>query len=154
VINVTLLKNFLSVRLNDDLVAYLRPYTLESNNRINITQFEETQLLQHLIADNVSAEERGSAIATAFEKITKLNLDLLAKSIMHIKTPTDDVTDPQMITEYIQNTTREIVNSIREGIKEFNKYGLPKETRITCDNTECLHEWNTPVVYDPSSFFV
>jgi hypothetical protein len=147
------LPNYVSVRLNDDLVAYLRPYTLQSNNRINVTQFEETQLIRHLVADDVTPEERTTAIASAFEKITNLNLELLAKSIIRIKTPTDDVNDPESITEFIQNTNREIVGKLREGIKQFNSYGLPKETTVKCDNPECKNEWTIPVVYDPSSFF-
>lgn len=142
-----------SVRLNDDLIAFLRPYTLESNNRLSLAQFEETKLIQNLVEDDVSQEQRTRAITEAFEKITNLNLELLASSVIKIVTPDTEVVDQTQIQDFITNVSHDIVKKLKDGVQEFNKYGLPKDTSIKCSNKKCQHEWTSPIVYDPSSFF-
>ena len=142
-----------SVRLNDDLVAYLRPYSLESNNKINLTQFQESKAIQALSSSDVSEEEKSHALSEAFDKITALNLQLLADSVLAISTPETVVQDHLSIKEFIDNTSRDVVKKLREGLLEFNKYGLSHETELTCDNKDCNTSWKTPIVYDPSSFF-
>ncbi len=142
-----------SVRLNDDLVAYLRPYTLESNNKINLTQFEQSKRIQNLETDEIPESDRSAIITNAFEIVTNLNLELLSNCIMKIATPGSEVTDPDQIREFVDNASRDIVKLIRDSLEELNKYGLPKTTEITCDDPECAHTWDIPIVYDPSSFF-
>lgn len=142
-----------SVRLNDDLVAYLRPYTLDSNNKINLTQFDESKKIQNLANENISEEEKSRIITAAFQRVTSLNLELLSSCVFKIATPEMMITDQNMIKDFINNAGRDVVKIIRDALEEFNKYGLPKTSEVTCDNEKCKHTWQVPIVYDPSSFF-
>ena len=151
---ITYLPDQTTVRLNDDLVVYLKPYTLDSNNKLNLAQFEETKIIQNLVNEDISETDRSRALSLAFEKISQLNLDLLSNSVMIVAMPDSTVTDQKDIREFIDNSDRKTVKLLKEGLASFNQYGLPKTTELTCDNAKCGKSWQTPIVYDPSSFFV
>jgi hypothetical protein len=142
-----------TVRLNDDLVAYLRPYTFDDNNRINLFTFEQTKRMQNL-SENVTQEEASAVMSDAFQKITRLHFDLLAHCVIKIVTPKAEVTDYKLIKEFIDNSSRDVNRALRNGIDKLNTFGLPRDVEVTCDNDKCKNEWRTPVVYDPASFFV
>jgi hypothetical protein len=139
-----------SVRLNDQLVAYLRPFTLTMNNEINMVQFEETKRIQNL-SEDMPQEERSRIVSDAFQRMSALNLQLLSHCIVKIATPHADVTDHSQIREFLDNTSRDVVNAIRDGLQTFTEYGLPKETEVICNS--CEKAFTVPIVYDPASFF-
>lgn len=157
------------IRATDDLVVYISPYTLSTNNRINLATFEETKLLQNMVSANVQEGDRVRAFTESFAKITHLNIELLSESILRIATPDGDVTNPRHIHEFIRNADKRIIDKIREGVKFLNGFGLPKTIKVSCQNPDtrdakdkefdkenmqpCGNEYETEIVYDPVSFF-
>ena len=157
------------IRATDDLVVYISPYTLSTNNRINLATFEETKLLQNMVGTNAAEGDRVKAFTESFAKITHLNIELLSESILRIATPDGDVTNSRHIHEFIRNADKRIIDKIREGVKFLNDFGLPKSIKMTCLNPDtrsekdqesdkenlqpCNHEYDTEIVYDPVSFF-
>ena len=151
---IKLLPDEISTRLNDDLIVVLRPYTLEVSNRINMAQFEENKLLQLIMKEEHEEKVKVNALATSFDRITNLNLEALSECVIKVITPEGEVTDPKSIKEFMNNISREFIKKIKDKLQELNDYGLPKSINVECENEKCKHEWETAVVYDPSSFFV
>lgn len=142
-----------STRLNDDLVAYVRPYSFKTSTILNMSEFEEAKLLQNLLADDTNEEKRINALSESFRRLTDLSLSVLYQSVMKISTPSGDVSDETFIRNFLNNTSADIVKKIQKKQEELNKYGMPKTQNVVCSNDECEHHWDLPIVYDPSSFF-
>lgn len=143
-----------SVRLSDDLVAFVRPYSFKTSTIMNMSEFEEAKLLQLLINDDeANDEKRIAALSDSFKRLTDLSLSLLYQSVSKITSPQGEVTDEKFIREYLNNTSADIVKKIQKKQEELNSYGMPKTQHVVCSNEECKHDWDMPIVYDPSSFF-
>lgn len=140
-----------SVRISDELVAYLRPYDYGCQSKINMTAFEEAKLMQSLLNVESSEEEKLEVFNSSFSRITSLNLDLLSRCIMKIVTPEGEISDYNFIVEFVKKSPKEFVSKILEKMKEFDTTGVRKTTEIKC--SECEHEWETVYTFDPSHFF-
>lgn len=135
------------VTLKDDLVVYVRPYTLDIATRAALITFEEVRKLQAIEND----EERQKATNESFEKMSKLNLDGMADSIVRVISGDLEVTDREYIKEFVHNTSQGWIRKIERKLTEINSKGVDKHVDATC--TKCSHEWSPEVEFDPSSFF-
>lgn len=150
---VTPLEPVYEVRLTDELVAKIRPYTYKSTTRTNLAAFEESKLLQSLSAINLTAENRIEIFSNSFEKISNLNLDLMADSVMSIVSPTSEVTDPKFIKEFIENAPKHIIDKLNDAMGVFKGTGIDRSVQLTCPTDKCENVWKTEIMFDPSHFF-
>lgn len=141
------------VRINDEMVIYIKPYNFESKTKLDIATFEETKIYQSLLQDTIDDNERSKIFATSFEKIASLNLDLLSECIVKISIPNNEVTEQNFIKEFIKNCNKDIVDKIREKLAALGESGISKKLEVTCGNEKCGHHWETEMVFDPSHFF-
>lgn len=146
------------VRLKDDLIAYLRPYTFESNTKLNIAAFEETKMYQNLFNPNNTDKERQDQFNQSFTNIAVLNQDLLADCVTKMVTTSPDgqtieVTNPEHILQWVRNAPAADLKKLRDGMEKFKDAGLPKTIEAFCEEEECQHEWETEFNFDPSHFF-
>jgi hypothetical protein len=144
------------VRINDDVVVYLRPYNLESKTILDMATFEENMIFKSLLDSEMDESEKAKIFNQSFERIADMNLELIAKSIMHIDCPMPEGSDPltyKDYVEFIKNTDRKTVKLLKDALAALSDSGVQKEVEVTCTNVECQHTWNTPLVYDASSFF-
>lgn len=141
------------IRLNDDLLAFIRPYTFEQYSLLSMAEFEESKILQSLINEQMSEDDKISLMTNSYEKIAKISISLISKSILKINTPTGTVSEQHFIEDFINNAPADFVKKIQKKQEELNKYGLPKNKDVQCSNEECKKPYNIPLAYDPSSFF-
>lgn len=141
------------VRVSDEIVVYLRPYTYASNTKLNLAAFEETKLFQALLNTTISEEERSRMFTASYEKIARLNLELLAGCVMQVVVPEGVVEDPAEIAEFIRQSPKQVTEAIQAKLQEIAKTGLDKKVHIVCEDPECAHEWSTDLTFDPSHFF-
>lgn len=142
------------IRLTDELLATVRPYSFETSTILSMAEFEEAKLLQILLGEeSITDEKRVKAMADSFRRLTDLSLDVLYQSVVKITTPAGEVTDKKFIREFLKNTSSTIVKMIQAKQEELNKFGMPKSQSVVCTNEECQHHWDLPIEYDPSSFF-
>jgi hypothetical protein len=140
-------------RISDDVVAYLRPYDFEAKTKLDLSAFEESKLLQHLLNAESSEEEKAKIFNASFEKIAELNLDLLSHCIRYIQIPSGQVDNPDHIRQFIRNADRKVTRIISEKLKELSKTGVDRELDAVCPKEECGHEWKSELVFDPAHFF-
>lgn len=138
------------VRLTDEVVAYVRPYTLEVATRVALSTFEEARKIQ--ATEDMEGEERTKIINDCYDRLNILNMRALASSIVKVVVPGSVVSNPAHISEFIGNTDRNWIEKIEERLKAVNGMGIDKTIAVQC--TSCEHEWTAAIEFDPSSFFV
>lgn len=142
-----------SVRLNDDLVAKIRPYDYQATTRTNLAAFEESKLLQSLLSIELPEESRIQVFSNSFSKIKNLNLELLADAVVCIVGPMGEIDNPQHIREFIENSSKHVIDAIEAGMEVFRDKGIDRNILLTCPTEECEHQWKTELQFDPASFF-
>lgn len=140
------------VRLNDELVAYLRPYNFNNATQMALVSFTETRRLQGLDPD-MPDEKKNEEMQISMRKIAELETRITADCVTKIVTPTMEVTNPEHIAEFMSQTNRRFVRDIETHLAKINDSGMMKSTKVTCQNLECNHEWETSMEFDPASFF-
>lgn len=141
-----------SVRLDDNVVVYVRPFNFRSSTIISNNVFMETRKLHLLERNNVSEEERSFQINESFKRLNHINIQMVADSVEKVVVPEGEVTDKKAIIEFVQNVPKAFVTKIENKLKEINESGVQKRHSVTC--TKCNHEWETVIEFDPASFFV
>ncbi len=148
---VTPLENEYSVRIDDNVVVYVKPFSFRSSTQISTTVFQETRKLQ--LADEMGSgpDERQAQMNESYRRLHNMNIQMIAECVQKVVTPEGTVTDPRNITEYVFNIARNESALIEAKIKEINKSGVNKEHDVVCQ--KCNHAWTTTVEFDPASFF-
>jgi hypothetical protein len=104
---------------------------------------------------NLTDERRIKAFAATFNKLTKLNFELVNDAIDKI-TYTDDegvvqeVTNDKYISEFLRNITKDDVDQIEDKIAEVNKIGIQRTTEALCTN--CGNKWDAAIEFNPVNF--
>lgn len=139
------------VRISEELVAYLRPYTYEAQTKVQMRAFEESKILQSLINTETSDADKLQTFNESFRKIAHFNLELMSECILKIVTPEAEVTDPEIILAFVKNAEKDQIATIQKKMDEFSKAGVQKQTEAVC--ASCEHTWETEYTFDPSHFF-
>jgi hypothetical protein len=142
------------VRLGDELVVRVKPHDFNSKTILDMAAFEERQMFKHLLGnEDITDAERGKLFNQSFSKFATLNLDLVAKCVMSVTTPDGEFTDQDMIKELILNLDKNSVKLITDMVETLGESGMQKEITIHCPVEECKHEWQSALVFDPTTFF-
>jgi predicted nucleic-acid-binding Zn-ribbon protein len=147
--NVGMMEPEYSHRLSDDVVVYLRPFNLANGTRASLAAYQEAQKVRAFT--ETESNERRTQMNQSFERIARLNLELVADCILKVVVPGAEVSDRKEVKEFIDNVDRKWVNQIDTKLKDINDIGIDKSFPITCSG--CAHEWTTNVEFDPASFF-
>lgn len=143
------------LELPQGLEVEIRPFSYESTVRAGIANFKSARSLQAISAMDDELEQIRS-FAGNFREIAFLNFELLIDSVSCVKgiTPTGEkfvVSDRKNIREFLENCDASVGKAIEAKAGEVNKIGVNKNITIKC--TECEHEFNKEVGFDPVNFF-
>lgn len=137
------------VRLSDDVVVYLRPYTMDSATRISIASFEETRKVQAV--EDAEDAERSAQLNQSMHRIVNLSMDVLASSILRVSVREGEVGDPMSIRRFIDNVSKAWIDKLQAKMDEIAGKGIDKHYSVTC--AKCSHEWKPEVEFNPATFF-
>jgi hypothetical protein len=138
------------IRLNDEVVVTVRPYNLAVASRIASESFNQTRAIQ--VAQETQDEDQFQKTRNEiFAKMSDINTEAVAASIMSITIPTGTVTDYEYILEFLKNTNQAWVKKIEAKLDELNKTGIDRSFDAKC--AKCEHEWTSEIEFDPASFF-
>lgn len=162
------------LKLDNDIELFLKPYNFENSNKANIMDFE-TQKRLSFIQNTYQRIENGDAkqiedaeaiarreMSHLFDSMADFTLNLMIESIVQVVLTTNStgneemktvVTNKDHIKEYVWNLDPESVEKVKDKMKEIMKYGVDKNTHVTCINETCKHEWDMEVGFDQSNFF-
>jgi hypothetical protein len=150
--NITPMPDETSVRLSDELVVNVRPYTFQDTTALSLATFQETRKVQNLEYDeNATEEQRSTQLKESMSALTTISTTLMAGCVSSIVTPDEEVSDPGFVAEFMANIARPWSKKIEDKLKEMNQAGIDKMLPMTCQ--KCGHEWETTIEFDPASFF-
>jgi len=135
-----------------DLEIYLQPMNYLHQTDTNKMQFEQQKRIQ-LIQTNseLTDEQKIEELNRSLIAITKLTTDALKLSVSAIRTPAALVTEPEFISEFLDNCDRKLFEEIKKNIIELREGSEVKPLLIKC--SECSHEYQQLLTMDQASFF-
>jgi hypothetical protein len=134
-----------------DLEIYFRPVMYQTQNQLNIKQFEQQRAIIQVRNSDLAEEEQAKMLNSALQEITKLTVDVLSANISAVRTPGALVSEPEFIREFVQNCDRNLFNQIRDHAVALREHGEIPPLNVKCSN--CEHEYQQPIVLDATSFF-
>lgn len=139
-----------------EVTVFVKPGTFSALLKRQRTAFEGTQLERVITDPNLTDERRIKAFAATFNKLTKLNFELITDAIDKISFTDSEtnevveVTNKEHIHEFIRNVEKEEVDKIEDRIKEVNSIGVQRTIDAYCTN--CENKWEAPVEFNPVNF--
>ena len=143
--------DYASVVTAGDLEIHFKPLNYKQLTSTQQTQFQEQRTMTALEESNLDELDKLQRIAQAFQKVSTMNISVVAQSVSYIATPDGNVTEREHIVEFFQNCDKKVFDRVRSHIIELNESTTLKPLHITCD--ECNHEWDQPFTLDMSNFF-
>lgn len=134
-----------------DIEVFFKPMSYESQNAINMAQFEQQRILQQLPVAEMTDDERSQKLTETLVEITKITLNAVTFSIGSIRTPQALVTEPEFITEFLQNCNSKFFTRIRDHAANLRQSDDLKPVAIDCP--ECSHHYEQSFVLDTALFF-
>ena len=143
--------NFADTVKHGDLEIYFKPVDYETQNQINLLQFEQQRILQQLQELDQPEDQKMKILNNALQEITKLTVQAIKSSISGIRTPAALVSNQQHIEEFLTNCDRTLFVKIRDhAIKLKTDAELPP-MKLTC--SECSHQYEQAMIMDSTNFF-
>ena len=142
----------------DNMKITLRPLMYTEFTKDAMRSFEEQRVYNLINDDSIPAEEKMERFRTAFNKLTDLTVETVAKSIATIEVDDKTVSEPKHILEFMQNTSKEFYSTILDHIGEQrDKFAVkPFIANTTKEEQEkgAPETFEVPITFDQSNFFV
>jgi hypothetical protein len=133
------------------LHVHIRPYSYKEISRAAIKSLEQQKIFSIVNDEDMGDEEKIEKFGESFVKLTQLTVDVVAGCITKIITPEGEVTDQELINEFVENSPSDVFNSINERILSMKEQMSLKAQNVEC--TECNHKWTVEVTMDQTNFF-
>jgi len=135
----------------DPLLIEVRPYTYQEVTKTAIKTMEQQRIFNIINDENMSDEDKIDNFGKSFVKITQLTVDVIGDCIVKIVTPEGIVTDKTMITDFINNCSKEVFDKIADHIKDLKSQIELKSNDVECQ--ECHKHFSLPITMDQANFF-
>ena len=146
-----------TLKLNDISIE-LRPLSYREFTDSNLKTFEEQRIFSLVNDDNMDDSEKLNRFSASFKKLTDLTINMLSKSIAKIQIGDDEVSSPLHIEEFINNVDKEFFKGITEHLEEQRKKFAIEPIKVKSNEEDIAagvpEEWEVPVTFDQSNFFV
>ena len=140
-----------TIRLNDEVIVYVRPHNLDNVTRIGVASFEEARRLQAMEHSEDSAEDKAQQINQSMKRISDLTTQAMTDCVLKVVVPGAEVVAPHQIAEFLLNISKAWTDAIQKKLDELNSKGIEKHYDVVC--SECAHEWSAEIEFNPSTFF-
>ena len=147
-----------TIKLNDMTIT-LRPLMYSEFTKDALRSFEEQRVYNLVNDDTVPNEEKMERFREAFNRLTDLTVETVAKSIAKIELMDGQVVnDPKHILEFMQNTSKEFYTTILDHITEQrDKFAVKPFIANTSKEEQekgAPETFEVPITFDQSNFFV
>lgn len=133
------------------LTIKIRPYSYREVSKTAIKTLEQQKIFAIVNDENMSDEDKLEKFGASFLKLTEMTVDVICGCIESISTPEGSVTDKEMIKNFIENTTSEIFNTIKDHVDHMKESMKLQDQPVKCTN--CNHEWSVSLEMDQTNFF-
>jgi hypothetical protein len=134
-----------------ELTFKVRPYNYRESTKNTIKTLEHQKIFSIINNDQVSDEEKLSAVSDSFVKIVDLTVDVVANCVNEVITPTGSTTNQAHIDEFIKKADKEVFESIKNHVTQLKEQIDFKAQNVKC--SKCEAEYSVPITFDQSDFF-
>ena len=140
-----------------DLSIKLKPLNYREFTTVNLKSFEEQRIFTLVNDDSLTEEQKLAQFQNSFKKLTDLTVDSLKLSIESIQLGDEVVTQPEFISEFIDNADRETFEAIK-GHLELQKDNFEIKPMIVDATPEDIangvpETYEIPIAFDQTNFF-
>jgi hypothetical protein len=128
-----------------------KPLSFQEINATNQEQFNEQKLAQVLPTADLTDNEKLTQINDLVMKVTEGTIKALSASISSIRTDDIIVDDTSQISEFLNNCSSQIFNTIKDAAIEKRNASSLKPLKFTCSH--CNKDYEQPLILDLSNFF-
>ena len=146
------------VLINEDLTVYVRPINYKTMTSSALQTFETQKIIQLINDDSYSEEEKLKVFKESFNKLNQLTIGVINDSVYHIESSQGATSDPKFISEFLNNTDKEIFDAIKNHIGAMRETNTVKP--MTIDTTDemraagvTIDKVEIPIQFDPAHFF-
>lgn len=145
------------VAISPELIVYVRPLTYKHMTQTSLKGFETNRILNMVNDESLSDEKKLEMFNVSFTNLTKITVDLLAESIYKIETTDAVVTEPEFILDFINNTDKEIFQTIQKHLNSLKDNNELKPLNFTTSPEQQAEgapaEYSVPINFNNSDFF-
>mgnify|MGYP000722035462 CR=1 FL=1 len=156
-LNKLVVNEYVSAFTTSDMTINVRPLTYREFTDASLKTFEEQRIFALVEDEKISDNEKLSKFNDSFQKLTKLTISTISKSITSIVDGDDEVTNPQHIEEFINNADKQFYNDVLSHIeKQRDTFQLePLKVQSTDEDVAAgaPKTWEVPITFDQSNFF-
>ena len=119
-------------------------------NQAALSQFEIQRMFSS-IDSIIELKEKNEKTKDALIAVTEVTMDLIAKTIRYIETPTLTVDNPEFVLEFLRNCDKNVYLSIRDYNTSLKAKTELKPLDVKC--ISCEHDYQQPFTINASDFF-
>lgn len=145
--------DFSKPNMIDGLTFYIKPQLFREVNKINLKHFTEQRAIDFIQNSNADNVEQTNKLNDYIKQVSMIAIDITSNFIEKIIT-TDgiEVIDTKHINEFISNCDKAMYSKIEDVIKGYSNQAGFDNVNMKC--LECNTEYETPVEFETSNFFV
>jgi len=141
-----------------DINVELRPLSYKEFTESNLKTFEEQRIFSLVNSEDMDDSEKLNRFSESFKKLTNLTVNMLSKSIAKLQIGDDEVTNSVHIEEFIDNVDKEFFKGITDHLEEQRKKFAIEPIKVQSNEEDVAagvpKDWEVPVTFDQSNFFV
>ena len=141
-----------------DINVELRPLSYKEFTESNLKTFEEQRIFSLVNSEDMDDSEKLNRFSESFKKLTNLTVNMLSKSIAKLQIGDDEVTNRVHIEEFIDNVDKEFFKGITDHLEEQRKKFAIEPIKVQSNEEDVAagvpKDWEVPVTFDQSNFFV
>jgi hypothetical protein len=146
------------VSIGPEMTVFVRPLAYDQFTESALQTFETQKIMQIVNDNEMQEDDKIRLFKESFTKLSQATLGTVEKSIYKIDTPQGSTSNPQHISEFIENADKDIFNKIQDHLdmlKEQNSL-KPVDVAVTDEMREKGFTGDTvsvPVTFDAATFF-
>jgi hypothetical protein len=146
--------NFEEVILIEDLEIYLKPQNYFQFNKASMENFEQQRILAVVGDKTLSDEDKLLKFNELFRKLLSLTVEQVTKGVAGIKTEDGVlVEDRDQLDEFFANCNRPVWDAVKTRLETLADQTPLKHVKVECEHDDCGKGFETPLVFEMSSFF-
>lgn len=146
------------VNVTQDMTIYVKPLNYKHITESAVQTFETQKIIQVVNDEKISEEQKQEIFKESFKKLSDVTLGSVINSIYQIDTVNGSTDNAEWIREFIENTDKEIFNTIQEHLEKLRENNSIKP--IIIDVTDEMRSQGAkgdtievPLTFDPATFF-
>jgi hypothetical protein len=147
-----------AIPVSPDLTVHVRPINYKQMTESALKTFETQRMFDAVNNQTASDAEKAKVFNESFEKLNQITIGIVNNSVFAIESSAGTTDNPKHIQEFMENTDKEIFDTVRKQIETQRENNSIKPLKITTTDQMreagvTTDELEIPLVFDASYFF-